>query len=133
MRRSKTAGFIIMLKPKQKKIKVLAINSVNNLFCKTGIENAYRRAFLDGLGGSCKEITWDKEQHIHKCCQSRQPWRHKVNCPRLKKVNFKRKQIYLTDPILLEIKKYKNEGKTSLEISKILNLELSKVNKIFIN
>lgn len=44
---------------------------------------AYRLAFARGLGGSIKEKTWDKINHIHKCCGAMVPWRHHGNCPGL--------------------------------------------------
>lgn len=63
-------------------MKVKALISEGELYCTTGIENAYRRAFLDGLGGSRREATWNKYEHI--CCNSKVYWRHKSSCPALK-------------------------------------------------
>lgn len=53
------------------------------LIMSNGGLNDYRIAIATGFGGSCKEETWDKTAHLHTCC-SKVPWRHKVNCPRLK-------------------------------------------------
>lgn len=61
-------------------IQIEAIKSTNTLYCKTGRENAYRRAFLDGLGASTRDITWNRKKHCHDCCGSNVPWRHKVGC-----------------------------------------------------
>lgn len=67
---------------------VQSIKTEGNLMCTTGIENAYRRAFKDGLGGSRKENTWNKQKDkyhgTHSCCGSKVYWRHKVECPALK-------------------------------------------------
>ncbi len=52
--------------------------------CATGSVNYYRVTFMQGHGGSRKEETWNKAAHIHTCCQSKVPWRHKKDCPRTK-------------------------------------------------
>lgn len=64
----------------KEKIMVEAIKSVGNLYCKTGRQNAYRRAFKDGLGATRKEFTWNKYEHHHTCCGSKVCWRHKTFC-----------------------------------------------------
>lgn len=55
------------------------------IITSTGIINAYRRAFIVGQGASRKDETWDKSQHIHTCCESKVPWRHRTAC---KLLNF---------------------------------------------
>ena len=59
---------------------VQALRTTNSLICKTGIENAYRRAFLDGRGSSIKDGTFNKKKREHTCCGSKVVWRHKVCC-----------------------------------------------------
>lgn len=48
-----------------------------------GTVNYYRVMFAKGQGGSRKEETWNREEYKHTCCQSKVPWRHKTQCPRL--------------------------------------------------
>lgn len=43
----------------------------------------YRKEFIKGRGASRKDKTWNK--HIHTCCNSKVPWRHKAMCPLLTK------------------------------------------------
>lgn len=50
---------------------------------KYNLEEAYRMAFARGLGGSQKEATWSKKEHVHTCCGAKVPWRHKGACPNL--------------------------------------------------
>lgn len=119
-----------------KNVKVEGIKSVGNLLCRSGRVNAYRQSFLMGYGGSCKEETWHGENSnnhkgFHSCCQSKQPWRHKAKCPRVigSQMNS---QPYKKDEKLLEVQKYKQEGKNSGEIASLMNLPLERVNKLFI-
>jgi hypothetical protein len=49
-----------------------------------GDDNYYRLEFARGRGGSAKEETWNRALHMHTCCESKVPWRHKVACPLLK-------------------------------------------------
>ena len=65
-------------------IEVVAIKTKNNLYCKTGIINEYRRAFLGGFGASVKDLTCHLKKHKHTCCGSRVAWRHKVQCTKFK-------------------------------------------------
>ncbi len=65
-------------------VKVQGIKTINNLYCKTGKINAYRRSFLDGTGGSRKDETWNRIKNCHSCCNSKVYWRHKINCKSLK-------------------------------------------------
>jgi len=53
------------------------------IICTTGNLNEYRINFILGRGGSRKEETWDRKNLRHTCCDSKVPWRHKKNCPRL--------------------------------------------------
>jgi len=55
----------------------------NCAICSTGRRNEYRVAFIKGQGGTKKEETWNEKKHMHTCCKSKVPWRHKYNCPRL--------------------------------------------------
>src|SRR4051812_43714313 len=50
------------------------------IICSTGCENAYRLAFARGEGASTKEVTWNKAQHRHICCDSKVAWRHRASC-----------------------------------------------------
>lgn len=54
------------------------------LYLPSGQTNYYRIQKMKGFGGSRREETWSKPDHMHVCCESRVPWRHKINCPRLK-------------------------------------------------
>lgn len=40
----------------------------------------YRKEFIKGRGGSLKDKTWNRLKHLHICCQSKVPWRHKAGC-----------------------------------------------------
>lgn len=67
-------------------VQVEAVRTTNNLYCKTGKINEYRRAFHRGLGATIREETFDKSLGVrggHKCCGSKVSWRHKVSCDRL--------------------------------------------------
>lgn len=68
----------------KKPILVTALKTTGNLYCTTGRKNEYRRAFLQGLGASPKESTFDPKlgkRGGHSCCGSKVWWRHKVLCP----------------------------------------------------
>lgn len=43
----------------------------------------YRKEFIKGRGASTKDPTWNRKKHIHTCCKSKVPWRHKAKCPKL--------------------------------------------------
>jgi hypothetical protein len=44
-----------------------------------------RKEFIKGRGGSTKDPTWNRASHLHTCCQSKCPWRHKAACKRVLK------------------------------------------------
>ena len=45
----------------------------------------YRREFIKGRGASTKDPTWKRTEHLHKCCRSKVPWRHKASCHKVLK------------------------------------------------
>ena len=45
----------------------------------------YRTEFIKGRGASKKDPTWNRQKHIHTCCQSKVPWRHKAQCRKILK------------------------------------------------
>jgi hypothetical protein len=44
----------------------------------------YRKEFIKGRGASTKDKTWNRAKHLHNCCLSKVPWRHRAICPKLK-------------------------------------------------
>jgi hypothetical protein len=40
----------------------------------------YRKEFIKGHGATTKDDTWNANKHVHSCCKSRVPWRHKAKC-----------------------------------------------------
>jgi hypothetical protein len=55
----------------------------NGAIMANGQKNYYRIMVMKGQGGSSREETWNRDRHVHTCCLSRVPWRHKTGCPRL--------------------------------------------------
>lgn len=109
------------------------IKSINNLYCKTGRENGYRMAFLRGKGGSRKEESWDRIKNKHSCCGSMVSWRHRVECYKIPLAQKMQCQPYQIDPNLEVVRKYKKQGKTTAEISKLLpDCPLEKINNLYI-
>jgi|GEM_PF-2669993 len=50
------------------------------LIMRDGKTNKYRTAFIEGVGASIKDRTWNRKKHQHSCCGSKVPWRHLINC-----------------------------------------------------
>ncbi len=50
------------------------------LIMSNGKVSEYRKAFIEGLGASIKEKTWDRKKFRHRCCGSRVSWRHRRKC-----------------------------------------------------
>lgn len=63
---------------------VQGIINPNSILQSNGEVNEYRRAFYLGQGGSYRDATWNKEKHVHNCCQSKVAWRHKTSCSTIK-------------------------------------------------
>jgi hypothetical protein len=53
------------------------------LILNSGKINEYRKTFIEGLGASIKDKSWNRKKHWHRCCKSTVPWRHLKTCPKL--------------------------------------------------
>lgn len=46
-----------------------------------GERASYIIAQYEGLYGTRKETSWNREKHQHDCCGAKVSWRHKIDCP----------------------------------------------------